>query len=118
MNLQEYKKYLEEQKPKRVNKFKNKIVEYNGIKFRSELECDYYQKLEFAVKSGELIRFEHQVKFEVCRGINYYLDFIEYWRDLTVRYIDTKGFSTPLFKLKKAIVEDKYGIKIELVKKA
>jgi hypothetical protein len=109
MNLNDYKHYL-----KKPNKYSAKRTMIDGIHFHSKKEANYYCQLKLAQKSGELIKFEQQVSFEICKGRKYVVDFIEYWKDLTVNYIDVKGYDTPLSKLKRAIIEDKYGIKIEL----
>lgn len=116
MNIEEYRKLMlaKESKGKK-NKYNAKRTEVDGIKFHSKKESEYYQKLVLAKKAGELLHFEMQVPFEICQGRKYLLDFMERWKDGSMRYIDTKGFDTPVSKLKRAVVEEKYGIKIEVI---
>ena len=44
-------------------------------------------------------------------------DFVVFYEDGRVEYVDVKGRETELFKLKKSVVEAQYPIKIKVVKK-
>lgn len=91
--------------------------ESDGIKFPSKLERRYYEKLKLLQKSGELVMFLRQPKFDLPGGVTYSADFIEFWADGTVRVVDVKGMPpTKDFLTKKRIVEDLYPIEIEVVK--
>ena len=46
----------------------------------------------------------------------YIADFSYYDKELRLHIEDVKGVITPLFRLKKKLIEDRYGISIELVK--
>lgn len=95
-------------------------TEADGIKFPSKLEARYYQKLKLAQKSGALLFFLRQPLFDLGGGgVTYRADFIEFWKDGTVRVIDVKGMpETTAFKIKKKLVESLYPIQINIVTKA
>lgn len=97
------------------NKYGAKKITIDGITFHSIKEGRYYQKLLLAKRAGELLDFETQVVFILPAKIKYILDFKEHWKDGTVKYVDVKGFATPVFKLKKKLVEEIYKIKIDVV---
>ena len=100
------------------HKYGAKRCEEDSIKFPSRLERNYYQKLKLAKKSGELLEFLRQPLFDLPGGVSYRADFIEFWRDGTVRVTDCKGMLTKDFISKKKMVEALYPhIEIEIVKK-
>lgn len=113
MTSQEFIKF--EPKPRR-SKFGNLKVEIDGIKFDSKKEANYYSKLVLLQKSGEVLKFELQPKFEInINGIKcgfYKADFKVIWKSGSVKIIDVKGMKTPVYSLKKRIIEALYGIKI------
>lgn len=91
--------------------------------YDSKFEAGYAQELELRKKAGDIKRFETHIKtplivngYTVC---DYYIDFIIYHNDETKEYVETKGFATPLWKLKWklfcALYEDKPDTKISLV---
>lgn len=94
------------------HKFHNIPTEVNGVKFQSRKEAVYYSQLCLAKKSGELIFFLRQVPFHLDGGVRYVCDFAEFWRSGEVRFVDTKGFRTPMFKVKKKMVEARYPVTI------
>lgn len=98
------------------NKYRNTIVEIDGIKFRSKKEGQRYVELKMLMKCGDVIDFRMQVPFEVSKAngknIRYFLDFEVYWKSGTITYEDVKGKRLPLYKLKKSLVKEKYGIDI------
>ncbi|MHB1696614.1 MAG: DUF1064 domain-containing protein [bacterium] len=49
---------------------------------------------------------------DISSGVKYRVDFIEFWKNGEIRYVDIKGFRTKEFLLKKKLVESKYPIKI------
>lgn len=58
--------------------------------------------------------FCHDPGFYECEFIgNYIVDFVVTMPTSTKRFIDAKGFKTPVYKLKKRLVESIYGIVIE-----
>ena len=85
MKLNEYHSYLNKSKP---NKYHAKRTMVDGIRFHSKKEADYYCKLKLAQKTGEVIRFEMQVPFEICKGRKYLVDFIVYYKN---NFLKSKG---------------------------
>jgi hypothetical protein len=98
------------------HKFNAKRCEEDGIKFASKAERAYYDKLLILQKCGEVLFFLMQVPFHLPGKIKYICDFEVFYSDGTVRFIDIKGFSTPVFELKKKSVEAHYPIEIEIEK--
>lgn len=105
------------------NKYKNKKVVYDGIKFDSKKEGAYYLKLKLLEEKGIISDLKLQVKFELqpkfqfgnktIRAINYIADFT-YIQDNKLHIVDTKGMRTDVYKLKKKMMEYK-GYEIEEV---
>lgn len=101
-----------------IQKYRSIITEYEGIKFHSKLERDYYVYLVNRKKKGEIIFFLRQVPFDLPGKTKYYVDYEVLEKDGTLRFIDIKGMETQTFKIKKRMVEDiYYPIKIEIIKK-
>lgn len=92
--------------------------EADGIKFPSKLERRYYEKLKNLKRSGEVVMFLRQPLFDLGAGVTYRADFMEFYADGTVRVVDVKGMPpTEAFKIKKKLVEQRYPVEIEVVKK-
>ena len=98
------------------NKYKNIITEVDGIKFKSKKEAKRYSELKLLFAAGEVIHFNWQVPLRLSksgvRPITYYADFFVIFKDGSWRYEDTKGFRTQVYKLKKRLVKDVFGIDI------
>ncbi len=94
------------------HKFHNKPTVVNGKRYSSKKEARHAQELQLAMKSGDLLFYLWQVPFHLKSGIRYIVDFVEFWRDGTVRFIDIKGFKTTVFLMKKRMVESEYPIEI------
>ena len=94
------------------HKFSAVRTEVDGIKFGSKKEARYYQQLLFAKKSGDLLFFLRQVPFHLAGGVRYLCDFAEFWKNGEVRFVDSKGFRTPMYIAKKKMVEALYPITI------
>jgi len=93
-------------------KYRSQCVLIDGIRFDSKREANYYSRLKLAESNGELLYFLRQVPIHLDGGVKYRVDFLEFWRDGTVRYVDVKGFKTREYLLKKKLIEAKYPIKI------
>lgn len=98
------------------NKYKNKKIEIDNIKFDSEMEHKFYKALiEYNIKDfGMRKTFILQPKF-IYKGknilpIKYVSDF-----DIGNYIIDIKGMKTTEFKLKEKIFKYQYGKEYELV---
>lgn len=111
-------------KLQKQNKYKNKHVEYHGIKFDSKKEGTYYLKLKAMEELGIIKDLKLQVKFELqpsfkfngktIRAINYIADFTYYDENNKYHIVDTKGVRTEVYKIKKKMMQYK-GYEIEEV---
>lgn len=102
-------------------KYHNKKCEYKGLKFDSLKERNHYIVLEHLEKTNQIKDLKRQVKFELqpsfklngktIRAINYIADFT-YLKDGILVVVDTKGFRTKDYLLKKKMFQYKYGMDI------
>jgi uncharacterized protein DUF1064 len=109
-------------------KYHNTITEVDGIRFDSLREARRYAELRLLERAGEIVGLELQPAFplyapvmkgnvitgRVCVG-SYVGDFR--YREANGRVVveDAKGVRTPLYRLKRKIVEAQYGIRIQEV---
>ena len=104
--------------PNRATKYGNRKTIVDGITFDSAFEAGYYQSLCLLKKANVIKDFELQVKLELqpafkkdgkrIRAINYIADFKVIENDDHAYYVDTKGFRTQLYSLKKKMLLFKY----------
>ena len=97
-----------------MNKYHNKKCIYKDMTFDSKKERDYYVILEMMLKNGQITDLKTQVKFELqpsfkfngktIRSINYIADFT-YIKDGKLTIVDTKGYRTEVYKLKKKMMQ-------------
>lgn len=102
-------------------KYHNKKCEYKGLKFDSLKERNHYIVLEHLEKTNQIKDLKRQVRFELqpsfklngktIRAINYIADFT-YLKDGILVVVDTKGFRTKDYLLKKKMFQYKYGMDI------
>lgn len=93
-------------------KFNAVPTEYKGVRFASKREAAYCAKLD-ALKSGGVVSYYlTQVPIRLPGGVTYRVDFLVFYSDGRVEYVDVKGMRTPVYKLKKKMVEELYPIKI------
>lgn len=124
ISTETYKRLINNSINAKESKYKNKKIVYNGIKFDSKKEYAYYIKLKLLEDSNKIQDLKRQVKYELqpsyrfkdktIRAINYIADF-EYIENGVKHIIDTKGFRTEVYKIKKKMFEYKYNIEIEEV---
>lgn len=98
------------------SKYKNKKVEYNGLKFDSMGERDHYIELSLRERAGEIKDLKTQISFEIqpaftdskgnrIQAITYKADFVYYdLNDKRTHIEDYKGFKTDVYKLKKKLL--------------
>jgi hypothetical protein len=98
------------------SKLGNKKLVVDHIKFDSILEAAYYMYLVHLQSVGIVSHFFMQVPFQTGAGIKYRLDFLVFYTDGQIDYVDTKGFETDKFKDKKKRVEARYPLKLNMVK--
>lgn len=107
-----------------MNKYKNKKVVMDNILFDSKKEANYYTYLKLLEKAGKIKNLELQKKFilqdkfnlngKTYRAITYVADFV-YEEKGQTHVVDTKGYRTEVYKIKKKLFMKKYGIEIEEV---
>lgn len=102
-----------------MTKYNNKITEYNGVKFHSKKEAEYFAYfLEPKLKTGDIIDIELQPVFELIpkhikngktvRAGKYISDFRVTYKDGRQEIIDVKGHRTQFYLFKKKLFEYKY----------
>lgn len=96
------------------HKFRASPSDEDGIRFASKKERSYYRGLKLRQKSGEVLFFLRQAPFHLPGNVRHIIDFIEFWTDGTVHFVEIKGFDTPLGKLKRKQVMDLYPINVEV----
>jgi len=94
------------------HKFHAKPTVNDGIKFASKKEANYYNVLKTKQASGEILFFLRQVPLHLPGQIRYVVDFLVFYANGSVEFIDVKGVVTPVYKTKKAIAEATYPIQI------
>ena len=117
-----------------ISKYGNKKVTIDGISFDSKKEARYYLLLRQREKDGEISNLRLQVPYELIpavykeetiqlktksktvmkciqRAIHYVADFV-YTKDGEEIVVDTKGFQTEGYKLKKKMMLAFKGIEI------
>jgi hypothetical protein len=100
----------------RPSKYRNRRDKRDGYGFDSKAEARYYDQLRLLVAAGEVLFYARQVPIDLGAGKVYRVDFIVIYADGRIRFVDVKGHETKVFKLKKALVEDKWPITIDIVK--
>jgi hypothetical protein len=113
----------------RPHKYRAKPTVVDGIRFASMKEAGHYQGLKLREKAGEIWDLELQPRYPIeVRGVKvctYVGDFRYRERgdlvskgDGQAHFLvvdDVKGFKTPVYRLKKKLVEALYGIEIREV---
>jgi len=110
---------------KTYNKYKNKKVIIDGIRFDSKNEGGRYFELKLLEKAGEIYNLELQPEFIICPAVNWNgkkFRARKYRADF--KYIDNrgktivedfKGYQTPEYKLKRqlflSVYQDIYTFK-------
>ena len=80
--------------PKR-QKYGNRKVEIDGMKFDSQHEAAIYQEIMLRVKAGELKCVCRQVRFDLPGGIQYIADFVTIAPDMRIEGVyDAKSEAT------------------------
>lgn len=109
------------------NKYKNKKVIYDGMKFDSVKEKSWYIKFKLMEQAGEIHNLQRQVPFclievfkleeKTYRATKYVADFVYRDKEDKLHVIDVKSpaTKTQVYQLKKKLMAYKYGIEIEEV---
>lgn len=104
------------------SKYNNIKTIIDGITFDSRAEANRYCELKLMVRGGRITDLKLQHKFEILpksrsgRALYYIADFC-YLEDGKLVVEDVKGVATAVYKLKKRLVAEKYGIQITEVRR-
>lgn len=112
--------------PYRGRKYLNKVVVTEDGRFDSMKEYRRFKELKLMEDMGEIEDLECQVKFTLITGKRwsdgkkhrdtvYIADFVYHTKEGEKVVEDVKGFKTPVYKLKKELMKDVYGIEIQEV---
>ena len=103
-----------------VNKFHAKKCTFNGLTFDSKHERDRYIELTLMEKAKAIQDLKCQVSFPLIpkskygREIKYVADFTYYCEgELVVEDTKSPATKTPLYRLKKRLLAEKYGLVIK-----
>jgi len=97
------------------HKFHAIQTEFDGIKFSSKKEANYYLKLKELKESGEILFFLRQVPLFLSGKTKYVIDFVEFWSNGDILFTEVKGFWTEMAKLKLKQTEAIYPFKVNIV---
>lgn len=109
------------------SKYHAKRTTIDGITFASKKEANRYQQLKLLEKTGVIKDLQLQVPYVLIekskygRAIKYIADFVyltnndsECFGVYSTKVVeDCKGFKTDIYKLKKRLMAEKYGIEIK-----
>lgn len=104
----------------RISKYRNQKVIVDGIKFDSKKEANHYKELKLLEKVNYISDLKLQVPFTLIdkskygREIKYIADFtyIELGK-LIVEDTKSPVSKTPVYRLKKRLLAERYGIEIK-----
>ena len=107
-----------------MNKYHNKPIIIDGIKFASTREGNRWQELRLLERAGEIRDLKRQVRFkvvdasrtvsgELLRPVYYVADFV--YRDKRGMTVveDVKGVRTAVYTIKKKLMNSIYGYEIK-----
>lgn len=100
-----------------MSKYHNSKTVIDGIRFDSKKEANRYMELKLLERAGVIKELRRQVPYVLInrsrygRAIKYVADFVYYEGDKLI-VEDVKGVRTPVYKLKKRLIAEMYGIEI------
>lgn len=103
-----------QQQPKR-HKYRAVPVVIDGTRFASKAEGARYQKLRLLERNGFISELVCQPSYDLVVNtvkVGVYRADFRYLQDGRMTVEDVKGLATPVYKLKKRIVEALYNIEI------
>lgn len=101
-----------------MSKYRNKKITVDNITFDSYAEYGRYNTLKMLEKLGEIKNLTLQPKFDftlpnVKKKLFTYIADFTYTDNTNAQIIeDVKGFKTPIYRLKKKLIEAQHNIKI------
>ena len=116
----------------RSHKYNARAEIEQGIRFASKKEAERYRRLRLLEREGQISRLRRQPRYMLYglggqltlpdkrgnrRRLFYRADFL-YFDHTTNRWRveDVKGMDTQISRIKRALVEQAYGIKVEIIK--
>lgn len=100
---------------KKKNKYNAVATIVDGFRFDSKKEAEHYVSNKILIHQGLMITQLRQTSFHLPGKVIYRLDFMEFYPDGSIKFVDVKGRDTPMSKLKRKQVEELYPITITLV---
>lgn len=100
---------------KRKNKYNAIATVVDGWHFDSKKEAAHFVSNKLLIEKGDMLFQLRQTPFHLPGHVIYRLDFIEWYSNGTVIFVDVKGRDTAISKMKRQQVEEIYGIPITLV---
>ena len=114
-------KHFEELKEKK-SKYHNEKVVVDGITFDSKKEYNRWCELQLLQKAKVITDLERQVKYVLVekngkeRETSYIADFVyKQGNEVVVEDVKSKATKTPLYRLKRKLMLERYNIKIKEV---
>lgn len=107
------------------SKYHAKIQEFKGVKYDSGLEARIAADLEYQRVAGDIVEVKRQFCIDfVINGYKitrHYVDFRVTYKDGTVELIEAKGMDTPMWIVKRRLVEaiylvDNPGVKYRVLR--
>lgn len=101
-----------------MTKYKARKTVVDGITFDSKKEASHYCDLKLLERAKVIRDLQLQVPFVLIdkspygRAIKYVADFVYYENNKMV-VVDVKGVKTPVYRLKKRMMAERYGIEIK-----
>lgn len=100
------------------NKYHNRKTSVDGIRFDSKKEANRYIELKLLERAGVIKDLRRQVPYVIInksrygRAIKYVADFV-YLENGQLVVEDVKGVRTPVYKLKKRLMAERFGIEVK-----
>jgi Protein of unknown function (DUF1064) len=98
-----------------MSKYRAVPTVIDGIRFASKREANRYCELKLLLRDGAITDLELQPKFPVIKNgqhITTYVADFKYKSYGSTVIEDVKGVRTPVYKLKKKLIEAVYGVTI------
>ncbi len=101
----------------RRNKYHAVKTEYGGVTYDSRLEARFAALLDQYQRAGMIRSWTRQIPFRMPDGSIHRVDFMVFYGDGRFAMVEVKGRDLATGRLKRAVVEEKYGVGIEVVHK-
>lgn len=101
------------------NKFHRTVVNFDGYRFDSKVEFDYYMRLKIFKAAGTIKDFTVHPKIALAAGIEYVADYSVTDNNGAVRIVDVKcdATITSTFRLKARLFRDQFpGVPLIIAK--